>query len=69
MSKKKSKSKKKSEDLHVDENLEGLKIDINSLGEIQSNYDIDKINDFLDEKVKDKKLTGNEKRLTDDEKD
>jgi hypothetical protein len=51
--KKKSLSKKKPD---VSEELEGLNITINSLGEIQSTYDIDKINDFLDTHVEDKKL-------------
>lgn len=36
--------------------LEGLDITINSFGKIQSTYDIDKINDFLNLRVKDKKL-------------
>lgn len=40
----------------VSKELEGLDISINSLGEIQSTYDIDKLNDFLDSHVGDKKL-------------
>ena len=40
----------------VSDELEGLDISINSLGEIQSTYDVDKINDFLDNHVDDKKL-------------
>jgi hypothetical protein len=51
--KKKSLSKKKPD---VCSELQGLNITINSLGEIQSTYDIDKINDFLDTHVEDKKL-------------
>jgi len=51
--KKKSLSKKKPD---VSEELDGLNITINSFGEIQSTYDIDKINDFLDTHVEDKKL-------------
>jgi hypothetical protein len=51
--KKKSLSKKKPD---VSKELEGLNITINSFGEIQSTFDIDKINDFLDSHVKDKKL-------------
>lgn len=51
--KKKSLSKKKPD---VSEELEGLNITINSFGEIQSTFDIDKINDFLDTHVEDKKL-------------
>lgn len=51
--KKKSLSKKKPD---VSEELEGLNITINTFGEIQSTFDIDKINDFLDTHVEDKKL-------------
>ena len=50
---KKTNEKKKPD---VSAELEGLDININSLGEIQSTYDIDKINDFLDTHVDDKKL-------------
>jgi hypothetical protein len=50
---KKTTEKKKPD---VSAELEGLDININSLGEIQSTYDIDKINDFLDNHVDDKKL-------------
>jgi hypothetical protein len=46
-------SKKKPD---VSEELEGLNITINTFGEIQSTFDIDKINDFLDTHVEDKKL-------------
>lgn len=51
--KKKSLSKKKPD---VSEELEGLNITINTFGEIHSTFDIDKINDFLDTHVEDKKL-------------
>ena len=51
--KRKSLEKKKPD---VNDELEGLDISINSLGEIQSTYDVDKINDFLDSHVDDKKL-------------
>ena len=51
--KKKSLEKKKPD---VSKELEGLDIAINSLGEIQSTYDVDKINEFLDSHVDDKKL-------------
>lgn len=36
--------------------LDGLEVSINSFGEIQSNMNIEKINEFLNEKVEDKKL-------------
>ena len=51
--KRKSMAKKKPD---VSTELEGLEISINSLGEIQSTYEIDKINEFLDTHVDDKKL-------------
>jgi hypothetical protein len=51
--KRKSLEKKKPD---VNKELEGLEISINSLGEIQSTLDINKINEFLDSHVEDKKL-------------
>jgi hypothetical protein len=51
--KKKSLSKKRPD---VSKELDGLNITINALGEIHSTFDIDKINDFLDTHVEDKKL-------------
>lgn len=51
--KRKSLDKKKPD---VSKELEGLDVSINSLGEIQSTYDIDKLNKFLDSHVDDKKL-------------
>lgn len=44
----------------VSKELEGLEIKINSLGMIQSTMDIDKINEFLDSHVEDKKLKDHE---------
>lgn len=51
--KKEDKSKKKSK---VHKDLEGFEIKVNQHGEIVSNYSIDKINDFLNSNVDDKKL-------------
>ena len=51
--KRKSMVKKKPD---ISSELEGLEISINSLGEIQSTYEIDKINEFLNSHVDDKKL-------------
>ena len=62
--KKKSTDKKKPD---INSELEGLNININSLGEIQSTYDIDKINQFLDEHVQDKKLQNLDRRNNEDE--
>jgi len=42
----------------VTKELEGLNISINTFGEIQSSFDIDKINAFLDENVSDPKIEG-----------
>lgn len=52
-SKKENKSKKKSK---VHKDLEGFEIKVNEHGEIISNYSIDKINEFLNRNVEDKKL-------------
>ncbi|MDH3711872.1 MAG: hypothetical protein OER04_18435 [Cyclobacteriaceae bacterium] len=51
--KKDSKSKAKPK---VNEELEGFDIEIDTFGEIKTNFDIDKINEFLNRTVDDKKL-------------
>jgi hypothetical protein len=55
MGKKKS-AKKDKEVPKVNKDLNGFDIKINSFGEIVTSYDLDKINDFLDKNVDDKKL-------------
>lgn len=40
----------------VHKELQGFDIEINQFGEISSNMNIEKINDFLDKNVDDKKL-------------
>ncbi len=40
----------------MNEELSGLDFTINSFGEIKSSYEIDKINEFLNSHVEDKKL-------------
>ncbi len=40
----------------VNKELEGLDIRINEFGQIETNYDVDKINQFLNREVDDKKL-------------
>ena len=40
----------------INKELEGFTIDINEFGEIITNYKIDKLNDFLNENVEDRKL-------------
>lgn len=55
MAKKKT-TKKERESPKVNKQLDGFDIKINSFGEIVTSYDLDKINDFLDKNVEDKKL-------------
>ena len=50
----KKKSDKQKPEVH--EELQGFDIHINEFGEIVSNYNMDNINEFLNEKVDDKKL-------------
>ncbi len=47
------------------DHLEGFDIKINEFGEIESNFDIDRINVFLDKNVEDKKLIEHGKELLD----
>jgi hypothetical protein len=42
----------------VNPELKGLSIEINEFGEIVSNFDVKKLNDFLDKEVEDKKFKG-----------
>jgi hypothetical protein len=53
---KKKPAKKEKERPTVNKELEGFDIHINKFGEITTAYDLDKINDFLDKNVEDKKL-------------
>ncbi|MCP4521061.1 MAG: hypothetical protein GY827_05160 [Cytophagales bacterium] len=53
-------AKKKTGKPKVHKDLEGFDIRVNSFGEVVSNVDIDKINEFLNENVEDKKLTDRE---------
>lgn len=55
MSKKKTVKKEKP---RVNKELEGFDIQINSFGEINTTYDLDKVNEFLNKNVDDKKLRG-----------
>ena len=47
---------KKKEKARVHEDLDGLELSINSFGEIKSNVAVEKVNDFLNKNVEDKKL-------------
>lgn len=56
MAKKKSNKVQKKKLPEENENLPGFDIHINSFGEVQSTYDIDEVNAFLNENLADKKL-------------
>jgi len=57
MTKKKDSSKKtEGEKPKVNKELKGFDISVNSFGEINSTFDLDKLNQFLDQNVEDKKL-------------
>jgi NADH/NAD ratio-sensing transcriptional regulator Rex len=56
MAKKKIEDKTGTEKPRVHKDLNGFDIQINSFGEIQMSYDIEKINQFLNKTVDDKKL-------------
>ena len=51
-----AKKKKVEKDPKVHDELEGFDISINEFGEIVTNFEVDKLNSFLDENVEDKKL-------------
>ncbi|GGZ19201.1 hypothetical protein GCM10007049_09420 [Echinicola pacifica] len=55
-----AKKTKKEENPKVNPELDGFKMNINSFGEISSSFSIDKINDFLNKNVDDKKLKDRE---------
>jgi hypothetical protein len=56
MSKKKQAGSQKVAKPKVHKDLEGFDIKINSFGEIVTSFDMDKINEFLNKNVDDKKL-------------
>ena len=56
MAKKKPKQEDKKKTPSVNPELEGFDIEIDSFGEIKTNFNIDKINEFLNKNVEDKKL-------------
>ncbi|MFY0651029.1 MAG: hypothetical protein JXQ96_03310 [Cyclobacteriaceae bacterium] len=49
-------SKQKKKKAKVNPDLEGFEVGVNAFGEINSSFDIDKLNDFLNKNVEDKKL-------------
>lgn len=56
----KKKEEKKTEKARVHKDLDGLEISVDQFGEIKSNMNIEKINEFLDKNVDDKKLAERE---------
>ncbi len=60
MSKKESKKKSEKSKPKVNPDLDGFDIEIDSFGEIRTNFNIDKINEFLNKNVEDKKLVDRE---------
>jgi len=55
-----SKSKKKADKAKVHDQLSGFDIKIDPFGELQSNFNVDKINQFLNKNLEDPKLTAEE---------
>lgn len=60
MTKKESKVSKKQGKPKVHKDLRGFEVSINQFGELQSNMNIEKINEFLNKNVEDKKLEDRE---------
>ena len=58
------KKEKKKKPVHED--LEGLNLSINEMGEVRSNLDISRINRFLDDHTTDKKLSDKQKTEKDE---
>jgi hypothetical protein len=55
-----AKKTKKEETAKVHKDLEGFKMNIDTFGEISSTFSIDKLNEFLNKNVDDKKLKDRE---------
>ena len=62
-----SKKKDKADKPNVHDKLKGFDIKVNEFGEIVTNYNIDKLNEFLDENVEDKKLVDKKGKGKDEE--
>lgn len=54
------KEEKRKEKPTVNPELDGFNIEIDSFGELKTSFSIDKINDFLNKNVEDKKLMDRE---------
>lgn len=57
-------SKKKPTDKPIHNGLEELNVRVNEFGEIKCNLTVDKINDFLNKNVEDKKLKERDEKQT-----
>ena len=62
-----SKKKDNADKPNVHDKLKGFDIKVNEFGEIVTNYNIDKLNEFLDENVEDKKLVDKKGKGKDEE--
>ena len=51
---KKNQSNKREEKAEVHEELEGFDIRVNSFGQLETSFDIDKLNAFLDQRIEKK---------------
>ena len=51
----------------VHEDLSGFDIKVNTFGEMQTNFEVDSINEFLNENVEDKKLVDRENTSKEEE--
>lgn len=56
MAKKKKQEEEQEDQPGVHKDLEGFDIKVNEFGEITSNLDVEKVNQFLNKNVEDKKL-------------
>jgi hypothetical protein len=56
MKDKHNKKKNETKSIKVRDSIKDFDIQINSFGEIVTNYDVDKINEFLNQNIQDKKL-------------
>lgn len=68
MAKKEEKSSRKQGKPRVHKDLDGFEVSIGQFGELQSNMNIEKINEFLNKNVDDKKLLEREVAQTNKEK-
>lgn len=56
MKDKHNKKKNETKSIKVRDSIKDFDIQINSFGEIVTNYDVDKINEFLNQNIQDKKI-------------